>query len=172
MESKIKIYEQGLKEYSKATIFQGNLLMILWVFLGTISCRIFCPLTGWIYLLFAIIMIGIILRKLLCTNCCYYNRWCCLGWGKLSTLFFKVGNIEKFKDSYGQKLAPFIYGLLTVIPLVFLLVSIFKEFVFFKLMILILLLLVSIYSGSINRKKTCSKCRMRLICKGCAVKQN
>ncbi|MCK4532729.1 hypothetical protein KAU39_02995 [bacterium] len=122
------------------------------------------------YLLFAIIMVGVVLRKLLCTNCYYYSKWCCLGWGRVSALFFKEGNIKKFNIGYGQKLAPLTYGLLTVIPLIFLVVSIFQEFVIFKVIILILLLLVSIYSGVINRKKTCVKCRMRLICPGCAVK--
>ncbi len=65
MESKIRIYEQGTEKYSKTTIFHGNFLIVLWVFLGTISCRIFCPLVGWIYLLFAITMVGVVLRKLL-----------------------------------------------------------------------------------------------------------
>lgn len=168
----MNIYKEGLERYPKAIIFWGNFLIILWILLGTIACRFFCPLIALIYLLFAVAMIGFVLRKLLCTNCYYYKRRCSLGWGKLSALFFKGGSIEKFNAGYGQKLASLTYGLLTVIPVIFMGISISQEFVIFKAIILILLLVVSIYSGVINRKKTCLKCKMRLICPGCAVKQS
>lgn len=166
----VKFYKQGLEEYPKSSIFLGNFLMILWISLGTIACWFFYPLTAWIYLAFAVIMVGIVLRKLLCTNCYYYNKWCCMGWGKLSALLFKKGDIKQFNISIGQKLAPLTYGLLTIIPLIFIVISSFQEFSISKIVVLIFLLLISFYSGAISRKKTCAKCKMRLICKGCAVK--
>ena len=168
---KIKLFKQGLEEYPKSNIFLGNFLMILWIVLGTIACWFLYPLTAWIYLAFAVIMAGILLRKLLCTNCYYYDKWCCMGWGKLSALFFKKGDIKQFNISIGQKLAPLTYGLLTIVPVVFIVTSIFQEFSILKIVVLILLLLISFYSGAISRKKTCAKCKMRLICKGCAVNE-
>lgn len=170
MKTEIKIYEKGLEEYPKAGIILGNFMMILWIILGTIACWFLYSLVAWIYLAFAVIIVGVVLRKLLCTNCYYYDRWCCMGWGKLSALFFKKGTIEAFNTSPGQKLAPLAYSILSVIPIVFIVTSIFQDFSITKLAVLILLLLISFYSGAISRKKTCAKCKMRFMCKGCAVK--
>ncbi len=171
MTNKLKIYEQGTEKYSKACIFFGNFIMLLWIAAGTISCWFLSPIAAWIYLVFAIIMIGIVLRKIVCKNCYYYDKLCCYGWGKLSALLFKKGKIEDFSKSLGIKVAPITYGLLTLIPLVLIIISLFQEFTVLKIVVLIFLLLVSFYSGAINRKKTCALCKMRFICPGCAVKK-
>lgn len=168
--NKVKLYERGLEEFPKSNIILGNLAMILWIALGTIACWFLNPLLSWIYLIFAIVMVFIILRKLVCTNCYYYGKWCHIGWGKLSALLFKKGNIEDFNKGIGLKLAPITYGLLTLIPLIAILVSMYEEFTLPKITVLILILLVSVYSGAISRKKACEKCKMRLFCSGCAVK--
>jgi len=170
MEDEIKLHDQGLEEYPKSSIILGNLMMILWIALGTIACWFLYALAAWIYLVFAIIMVFVILRRLVCTDCYYYDKWCCMGWGRLSALFFKKGKIENFPNSFGLKLAPLTYGLLTLIPLIFVIISIIQGFTISKIVILILLLLISFYSGAISRKKTCAKCKMRLICPGSAVK--
>ncbi|MEA3475708.1 MAG: hypothetical protein U9R23_04625 [Candidatus Cloacimonadota bacterium] len=170
VENEIEIYEQGLEEYLKINAVISNFFMVLWIVLGTIGCWFLFPLAAWLYLAFAIIMIGIVLRKLLCTNCYYYNKWCCMGWGKLSALFFKRGNIEKFNTGIGQKLAPLTYGILTLLPLILIVISLIQKFTVSKIAVLLLLLLVSFYSGTISRKKTCAKCKMRLMCAGSAIK--
>ncbi len=170
MKNETKIYEQGLEEYPKTSAVTGNFFMILWIASGTIACWFLYPLVAWFYLVFAIIMVFVVLRKMVCTNCYYYDKWCCIGWGKLSALFFKEGEIENFPKSSGIKIAPFTYGLLTLIPLVLIVISIIKEFTVPKLVVLFLLLFISFYSGAISRKKTCAKCKMRLICPGSAVR--
>jgi len=167
---KNSIFEEGLEECSKASIVLGNFVMILWIALGTIACWFLYPLIAWIYLTLAIIMVGIVLRKLVCTNCYYYNKWCSIGWGKLSALLFKKGSIEKFPTSIGIRLAPITYGLLSLIPLVLVIISIVQAFTVPKIIVLVLLLLVSVYSGFISRKKACTSCKMKLVCPGCAVK--
>ena len=169
-QEEIKIYEQGKEEYSRTGIFFGNFIMLLWIAAGTIGCWYLSPLAAWIYLAFAIIMVGIVLRKIVCTNCYYYDKWCCFGWGKLSALLFKKGKIEDFSKSLGIKVAPITYGLLTLIPLVLIIISLFQEFTVLKIVVLVFLLLISFYSGTISRKKICAICKMRLICPGCAVK--
>ena len=88
MEDEPEFYEAGLEEHPKSTIIFGNLVMLIWFALGAISCWFFIPLIAWIYLAFAIIMVGIVLRKIVCTNCYYYGKWCHIGWGKLSACFF------------------------------------------------------------------------------------
>lgn len=171
MSKEIKIYEDGIEEYPMAGIILGNLVMILWIALGTLACWFFYPIVAWIYLVLAVIMVYIILRKLVCTNCYYYGKWCAIGWGKLSALLFKRGNIEDFEKSIGIKLAPLTYGLLALIPLVLIVISIVLSFSLYKVIVLVLLLLISFYSTTISRKKTCKKCKMRLICPGSAVKE-
>ena len=93
MADKVKIYEKGLEESPKGCILFGNLVMLLWFALGAIACWYFHPVAAWVYLAFAIIMVYIVLRKLVCTNCYYYDKWCGLGWGKLSALMFKKGKL-------------------------------------------------------------------------------
>lgn len=170
MSEKIKIYKEGLEKYLKEDVILGNFLMVLWIFLGAASCWFFSPLAAMIYFDFAVLMIVFVLRKALCANCYYYNKRCNMGWGKLSALFFKKGNIGKFNKGVGQKLAPITYGLLTAVPIVLILISIFQDFSAVKIAVLVSLLLISFYSGAVRRKKTCAKCKMRLICKGSAAK--
>ncbi len=176
MKTDIKLYEQGLEEYTKSGIIFGNFIMILWIILGTIACYFFQPLIALIYFVFAVVMIFIVLRKLVCINCYYYGKMCSLGWGKLSALFFKKGDIEKFSTSTGIKLAPLTYGLLTLIPVVLIIISIIREFTMIqefnisKIAVAVLLLLISFYSGAISRKKSCENCKMCLVCLGCAAK--
>jgi len=171
MENKIKIYEQGIEEYPKRNGIIGNFFMLLWIIIGTIACWFLYPLIAWLYFAFAIIVVYIVLRKLVCTNCYYYDKWCHIGWGKLSALLFKKDDIEKFSMGVGIKIAPFVYGSLTLIPIIILIISMFNGFTLFKLSILVLLLLVGFYSGTISRKKSCAKCKMRLICPGSAIKE-
>ena len=165
-----QIYKEGIEQYSLSTVIFNNFLMFIWIALGTICCLFISPYIAFIYLSFTIIMVGFVLRELLCTNCYYYDKYCGLGWGKCTALFFKKGNIEEFSKSSGQKLAPATYGLRTLIPFVLVVASIFKEFTAFKIIVLVLLLLISIYSGTISRKKGCARCKMRDICPGSAAK--
>lgn len=170
MSDEIKLFEDGNEEFSKFIIILGNILMLLWIALGTISCWFLSPLIALLYMLFALIMIFVVLRKMVCANCYYYGKWCAMGWGKLSAIFFRKGDVDKFSSSIGIKLAPVTYGLLTLIPLILIVISLVRGFSIFKVVLLILLLFISFYSGSINRKKTCAKCKMRIICPGSAVK--
>ena len=166
----IIIYEEGVEAYSKGRISFSNLLMALWIALGTIACGFVNPLIAWGYLAFALIMIFLILRKVLCTNCYYYDKWCGMGWGKLSALLFKKGHIEGFITSKGQKLAPLTYGFLTLIPLILLVISIVQQVTVSKVVVLLLLLAISFYSGTVSRKSGCAACKMRSICPSSAVK--
>jgi len=65
-----------------------------------------------------------------------------------------------------------IYGSLTLIPLALLIASMLIEFTLFKLSILVLLLIIGFYSGTVSRKKSCASCKMKLICPGSAVKES
>jgi hypothetical protein len=170
MTQKKEIYKEGSDEFPVAKVVQGNLLMIIWILLGGIGCWLFHPLAAWIYLAVALVMVYVVLRRLVCTNCDYYGKRCALGWGKLSALMFRQGSIELFAGSIGVKLAPVTYGLLSLVPLVFIIISLVQGFAAVKVVVLVLLLLISVYSGGISRKMGCAQCRMKLICPGAASK--
>lgn len=171
MSQNTRINEEGLEAYPKGPMILGNLIMLFWFVLGAIACWYFYPILGWIYIIAAIILVYVVLRKFVCPNCYYYDKWCGLGWGKLSAKMFKKGKIEDFQDSIGLKLALATYGLLMIIPMILLVVSIIQVFSWYKIIVLVLLLLVSFYSAGIGRKYSCSKCKMNLICPGSAAKQ-
>jgi len=160
----------GLEEYSRATVIIGNLVMAVWIGLGTAACYFFNHVVAWVFLAVALLMVFVVLRKLVCTNCYYYDRWCSTGWGKLSALMFKQGRLEKFNDSIGIKLAPATYGLLTLAPLVFGTISAVRDFSVVKVVVLVCLLLIGFYSGAISRKRSCARCKMRGFCRGSAIK--
>lgn len=170
MPGKSILYEQGLEAYPKSGAILGNLVMLVWMTLGTIACRFVSPLAGWLYLAIALGMVYVVLRKLVCTNCYYYDKLCAIGWGKLAARFFKPGKIENFSTCAGIKIAPATYGALTLIPVVLLVISLFQQFTWTKILVLVFLLLISFYSGTISRKKSCARCKMRLVCPGSAVK--
>jgi uncharacterized membrane protein len=160
------IFEQGLEKFPIYRIILSNALMLFWIALGTAACGFFNTLVVWIYLLCAVLTIFVLLRKAVCTHCYYYGKWCSAGWGKLAALLFRKGNMEQFGTCLGARLAPLIYGLLLLVPLVFGMISLIQKFTLFKIIVLILLILVAVYSGTINRKKACAICKMKLICPG------
>jgi hypothetical protein len=170
MTEKLELYEQGLEEYPLGQAIFANIVMILWTVLGAVACWFFYPLLGLIYLVLALVMVYVVLRKLVCPNCYYHGKCCHIGWGKLSSFLFKKGNIENFSTNFSLKIAPLSYWLLTLIPLILIVISVFQEFLVSKVVILVILLAILFYSGTISRKKACVPCKMRLICPGAAVK--
>jgi len=170
LEKELKLNQNGLDNFSKANVILENIIMGLWITLGTIACWFFNPIIAWIYLSLAIMIIFVVLRKMVCTRCYYYDKWCHIGWGKLSAKFFKKRETAEFSTCKGLKLAPITYGLLMIIPLVLIIFSMVFEFTLYKLVITIFLVLVSFYSSVISRKKGCEKCKMNLVCPGSAIK--
>jgi len=168
MKKGAQIYKQGLESFPLSRVIFGNGMMLVWIGLGTIACWFVYPLAAWLYLAAALIMIFVVLRKLVCSNCYYYGKRCALGWGKVSALFFSPGSIDQFSTCAGIKAAPITYGLLTLIPLVLCIVALVQEATILRVAVLVLLLAVSVYSGAIGRKQACINCKMRLICPGSA----
>ena len=124
----------------------GNLAIFLWIALGAISCWFFNPLIGWLYFVFAFVLVFAILRKLGC-NSCYYCKSCTMGFGKLSDLFLGSGYMAGVNSSVRLKVV-FGYGLLGLVPIIFLAVSIIQEFAVSKIAVLVFLLLILLYSGT------------------------
>ncbi len=139
------------KEYSKALLVFCNIAIALWIVLAAVSCWLFNPITGWFSLVVAFLLIFGVLRRLGC-NSCYYCKACTMGFGKLADLFFGDGYMIGVSSS-GKLKAVFAYGLLGAVPIGFLAVSLTQEFAASKIVVLALLLLFLVYSGSRNKRQ-------------------
>ena len=137
------------KGYSKSLLVLGNLGIALWVVVSSIACWFFNPLLGWFFLIFALLLIFVVLRRLGCSSC-YYCKSCTMGFGKLADLFFESGRMAGVNSSRGYKVV-FAYGLLGLVPIGFLVVSITQELAATKIAVLALLLVLLICS-SVRRK--------------------
>lgn len=167
-----KPYESGLENYPKSTVIFTNALLVLWFGFAAYGMSVLkiagLPIVSIIYLLFALLMLGFVLRKHLCTHCCYYDKLCGSGWSKLSSCQFKhkSGNYE-----LGMKLAGLTWGLLTVVPVISIPLAMFlhREFLFCGGISLAGFLLIMIVN-QFGRKKGCSQCKMRYICTASAAR--
>ncbi len=170
MSDEVKINDKGLEKYPMSTVIFGNIIMILIIVVGAIAVWYLLDYWAWLYIAVSLIIVYVVLRKLVCKNCYYYDKWCALGWGRLSAMLFKKGEIDEFANSPGLKYAPAVYGLMMFIPIIAIIISIILVFDYTKVGILTLLIIFSIYSAGIGRKSACSKCKMNLVCPGSTVK--
>lgn len=142
--------QRKTKEYSKSELIFGNLVIVLWILLGAFSCWYFYPLSTLVFFALASFLVFFELGKHGCQTC-YFCKTCTIGIGKLPELFFaKAGTANVNKKA--MNLFPFVYLLLSLVPLVFYSISIIQEMTVLKIMALALLLSISLYSGAIRRK--------------------
>ncbi len=118
------------------------------------------PVLSVIYALFLVVMLVFVLRKHLCTNCYYYDRWCSTGWGKLASLLYRKdsGNYD-----LGIKLAGFTWGIGVALPLIFPFLMIFWKHGFGWLPLWILFIFLTLVV-MLWHKKSCSRCKMAKSC--------
>lgn len=121
--------------------------------------------TGWVfagaYLLYILVFEYRLIRYH-CTSCYYWNKICGFGRGKLSSWFFKKGDISKFcmKDMSWKDMIPDF--LITLIPLVTGIVMLIIQFdVLLLSAILIIILLTTIGNGYIRGSLTCKYCKQQ-----------
>ena len=138
------------KEYSKFELIFGNLAIILWIVLGATSFWLFYPIVAIVFFVAASFLVFYELGKHGCTTC-YYCKTCTIGIGKLPALFFSKGGTANV-NKRAMRQFPFVYFLLSLVPLVFIVISILESITIIKITLLILLLTFSIYSGVIRRK--------------------
>jgi hypothetical protein len=141
---------RNTKNYSKSELIFGNLLIVLWILLGAYSCWLLYPLSAIGFFALASFLVFFELGKHGCQTC-YLCKTCTIGIGKLPELFFrKAGTTNVNKKA--MKLFPFVYLLLSLVPIVLYVVSIVQTITFLKILTLALLLMFSIYSGVIRKK--------------------
>lgn len=131
---------------TKSLLVLGNLTIVFWIALGTISFWLTTPTFGWLFLGFSAFSVLILLRRQMCSSC-YYCQSCTKGFAKLSRLFVAESHIPGIGGGSEIGMAVFIYTILSVVPGILLVSSILQEFNPLKLLLIIGLLSISIYNG-------------------------
>lgn len=160
----------GKEAYSAGWILMENFLLGVMFLSGAFVMRFAAvdgvPLLSIAYLGFVAIMLGFVLRRQLCTRCCYYGKRCHCGWGVYSAKLFR-------RRETGAKVsgmpAMVTWGVAMGLPLTAALAGIPGGAV--TLSALIPELPVFAVTAAVNgflHKKDCSDCLMRCNCPGSA----
>ena len=136
------------KGYSKSELFFGNLAIILWICLGALSCALFYPLAGVVFFGLAAFLIFYELGKHGCVTC-YYCKTCTIGIGKLPELFFRRAGTANV-NRRALTLFPFVYLLLSALPITLVVISFFQETAVYKVGLLAAVFAFSVYTGIIR----------------------
>jgi hypothetical protein len=121
----------------------------------------------WLILyLFFIISFEFRLIKWHCINCSYYGKVCAFGKGKISSIFFKKGNLKNFckKQITWKDIIPDF--MISLIPAIVGIIILVKDFdLIFLSLVIILLLLAFAGNGMVRSQLACKYCKQREI--GC-----
>ena len=170
MNKPVQLCESGLESYPVRDVILCNAVMATLIAAGTVACWLLSPVLAGLYLAFSVLMVFVVLRRLVCTRCYYYGKRCGAGWGLLASALFTRGRMEQFNESAGIRLAPAVYGLVMLIPLISLAVLLMRESTTSLLVLLAVILAIGFYSSGPGRKRSCVACKMRLCCKGSIAK--
>jgi len=132
-------------DFTRRLLILGNLALLAWVFLAFFSVLFYNFIYGWLYLIVMAVIVYMVLRRLGCSSC-YQCKACTSGFGRLAGVFFGKGFVKK--ESVGNRLGTvmFVYVLLLPLPTVLLSISLLDSFSFVKVLVLVCLLAVAVYS--------------------------
>lgn len=144
--------------YAVMWILAGYLLWSLWRAYGI-------PL---LTILWALLVVGVqvLLKKHNCSGCYYYDKWCHLGWGKVSSGLCAQ---DSGNQKLGMKLALFYILPPPIIFIASFIYAIFGDPGWIYWCALILFLALNVVSFPL-RKKGCGLCAMRECCAGSATR--
>ena len=141
---------RNTKEYSKLELVFGIAIIVLWISLGAISFGLFYPLAALGYSALLAFLVFFEMGKHGCVTC-YYCKTCTIGMGKLPEFFFKQKGTANVNRK-AQRLFPFVYALLSLVPVLVVGFSIYQEPVAYKVVLLSAILAFSLYVGLIRHK--------------------
>jgi hypothetical protein len=141
---------QHRKDYSKTELIFGNLAIILWISLGSLSCALFYPLSAILFFGVATFLVFYEIGKRGCVTC-YYCKTCTIGMGKLPYLFFLKSGTENV-NRRALKFFSASYLMLSAVPVIIIGVSMLQSITTYKIGLLISILAYSIYTGIIRGK--------------------
>jgi hypothetical protein len=138
------------RDYSKTELIFGNLLIILWIGLGALSCALFYPLTAILFFGLAAFLVFYELGKHGCVTC-YFCKTCTIGMGKLPDLFFRQAGTANVNQR-ALTLFPLVYLLLSALPIALIVISLLQVITFYEILLFAATLAFSVYTGIIRRK--------------------
>jgi hypothetical protein len=140
-----KVLTEEKLDFTRRLLVWGNLALLGWVFLGFFSVLFYNWLYGYLYLILMAFIVYVVMRRLGCSSC-YKCKACTSGFGRLAGAFFGRGFVKK--ESVGNRigLVGFVYVLLLPLPAVLLSISLLNSFSFVKVLVLVCLLAVALYS--------------------------
>lgn len=138
------------KDYSMAELIFGNLAIILWIVLGSLSCALLVPLTAFLFFGATAFLVFYELGKHGCVSC-FYCKTCTIGMGKLPGLFFRAEGLVNV-NRRALKLFPLVYLLLSVLPIAVVAFSFLQGVTVYKATLLVSVLAFSVYTGIIRGK--------------------
>jgi hypothetical protein len=133
--------------FKRTFLVIGNLGLLAWILLASFCVVFYNQLYGWLYLVFLAFMVYVVLRRLGCSSC-YNCKECTNGFGRLAGVFFGKGYVKK--ESVGNRigLVGFIYVLLLPVHVVLSSLNFWHDFSYPKVLVLVCLLGLSVYSLS------------------------
>ena len=134
-------------QFNRRLLFLGNLELLAWIFLASLSVLFYNQLYGWIYLILLAFIVYGILRRLGCSSC-YNCKECTSGFGRLAGAFFGKGYIKKASVGNRIGIIVFLYILLFAVPLVLLSLSLLDRFSYIDFFVLISIVCISAHSLS------------------------
>lgn len=147
--------EKIRKNYTMAQLILGNGSIALWIILGALAVALFIPLASLIFFGLSAFLVFYELGKHGCASC-FLCKTCTIGMGKLPDLFFKKQGTFNV-NRRALKLFPYVYLLLTALPIGLIAVSLSQQITVYAVVLLVAVLSFSVYSG-IARRETL-KCK-------------
>ena len=160
---------QYYENYPFWIVFFSNLVSIAIYLIGAfIIYRI-----GLVWLILYLFFIGALEFRLMkghCTDCYYYGKTCAFGKGRISSMFFKKGNANKFckkQMTWKDILPDFMVSLIPVIVGITLLIIRFNWII--MILVILLFLLTFTGNGFVRGSLACKYCKQRKL--GCPAEQ-
>ena len=157
--------EKCFENYPFSIVLFSNLVSIAIYLIGAFVISKIGIIWLSLYLFF-IISFEFRLIKWHCINCSYYGKVCAFGKGKISSIFFKKGNLKNFckKQITWKDIIPDF--MISLIPAIVGIIILVKDFdLIFLSLVIILLLLAFAGNGMVRSQLACKYCKQREI--GC-----
>jgi hypothetical protein len=147
------------KHYAMPELLLGNLMIAVWILLGSLSFAIYYPLAAVPFIAVAAFLVFYKIGKKGCVTC-YYCKNCTIGMGKLPSLFFKHEKTANINVK-ALKLFPWTFLLMSAVPVILIVVSLFQEVTAFRVGLLCVVLAFSVYSGVAKRDTLAKSVHLR-----------
>ncbi len=141
----MRFTEDGKRDYSNSEMLAGNAAIAVWILLGAACVGLFNVFGAVAFVLVSAFLVFYELGKKGCLSC-YYCKACSIGMGKLPDLFFSNEGIKNLNKK-GRRLLPYVFLLLSIVPLAVVSVAMWQEVSVLKAALLVGVAAFSVFSA-------------------------